>query len=95
MSLEEALNQFINNEKTANDIEQGINDGTIIYNINNDFDFANITRELNKLYSYIMNKPVMYPRNSSRKQNLINLLKAIESKTDIEKYYSSNDFNAM
>lgn len=95
MKLEEAITLFLNNKITSQQIEERINNGTIIFDVKNDFDYANLTRDLNKLYSSITNKPVTLSPNSSRKQNFINLLKSIENKDDIEKYNSLNDFNRL
>lgn len=95
MKLEEAINMFLNNKITSQEIEEKINNGTIIFDVKDDFDYANLTRDLNKLYSSIINKPVMLSPNTGRKQNFMNLLKSIENKEDIEKYSSLNDFNRL
>lgn len=95
MKLEDAINMFLNKKITSQQIEEEINNGTIIFDVKNDYDYANLTRDLNKLYSSITNKPVMLSPNSGRKQNFINLLKSIENKEDIKKYSSSNDFNRL
>ena len=95
MKLEEAIAMFLDGSITASQIEEKINNNTIVFDVKNDYEYANLTKELNKLYSSITNKPVMLPLNSGRKQNFINLLNAIENKTDITKYYSSNDFNRL
>ncbi len=95
MKLEEAIAMFLDGSITASQIEEKINNNTIVFDVKSDYEYANLTKELNKLYSSITNKPVMLPLNSGRKQNFINLLNAIENKTDITKYYSSNDFNRL
>ena len=95
MKLEEAITMFLDGNITANQIEEGINNNTIVFDVKNDYEYANLTKELNKLYSSITNKPVMLSPNSGRKRNFINLLNAIENKTEIEKYSSSNDFNRL
>ena len=95
MKLEEAIDMFLNGRINASEIEEGINNNTILFDVKDDYEYANLTKELNKMYSSVINKPVILSPNSGRRQNFINLLKAIENKEDIEKYNSTLDFNRL
>jgi len=93
MSLEKVIKLFLNYEISAKEIEEKVINNEIKFDGLNSIKYGKLTKELNEMYSSIMNKAVTLPYSSNMKQNFINLVKAIENKEDIEKYYPKQDNN--
>ena len=90
ISIKDAIKNFIYKMQTASDIENGLFDGTIIFDIKDEEEFTELTEELNKLYNISDNETQLH-NNDDTKQFLINWLKKIEEVNklvdeEIEKY---------
>lgn len=77
ISIKDAIKNFINKMQTASDIENGLLDGTIIFDIKDENEFSELTEDLNELYNISNNKSELQ-NNDEMKHFLINWLKKIE-----------------
>jgi len=97
ISIKDAIKNFIYKMQTASDIENGLLDGTIIFNIKDEEEFTKLTEDLNELYNISNNKTELH-NNDEMKQFLINWLKKIEEVNKIadeliEKYNTAVENN--
>lgn len=97
ISIKDAIKNFMNKMQTASDIENGLLNGTIIFDIKDEEEFTELTEDLNELYNISNNKPELQ-NNDEMKQFLINWLKKIEEVNKIadeliEKYNTAVEKN--
>ncbi len=77
ISIKDAIKNFIHKMQNVSDIEKGLINGTIIFDIKNAKEFTELTEELNELYD-ISNDKVILQNEEEMKQFLMDWLKKIE-----------------